>query len=225
MRRDLEGILHQGESIRFDVDEPKGTKSSSAFGAELGLFLFFGSFFIIAIVGILVFGLLKGLTLSAIASQSTVPAIWLVLLAIAIGFAHKSITKTLKLTSVIITNERLFYAPPAEYVQKAGWEGPKQIADIVFADQLSVRKGTYLNSPCLIFTSISRSFNTVGDDQLPLRKRYIPFADVDIPYDNLPVFLKTPELQFDETPTESPTPRYQRAVRFLADRKTKLGQI
>jgi hypothetical protein len=220
VRYDLSGILDTGETIIYNADEPVGLKGTSIFGVELALFLFFGSFFVIAIIAAFVFGFAHGDSLSSISAKSPMPILWLVVIFFLIAMAHKAIAKNLKLTSAVITEKRLFMAPSADYVRKVGWEGPKEIADIIFADQLSVVKGVFAGSPCLIFTSINPSFKKVANEQLPLQKRYIPFANVDEAYENLPVFLKVGEIQFDESIAETATAQYNRAVDFLARRKS-----
>jgi hypothetical protein len=224
VRADLHGILQKGESVIYDADEPKGSRGKSVFGVELALFLFLGSFLIIAIVCVLVFGFAHGDSLTSISAKSTTPMLWLLAMIVIIAFAHKVIAKNLKLTSVVITEKRLFMAPPAEYVRDVGWVGPKEVADIAFADQLSVVKGVFAGSPCLIFTSLNPFFKAFPDRYLPLQKRYIPFANVDEAFENLPGFLKDVDMQFDESPTETPTPKYKRAADFLEKRKARLGQ-
>ncbi|MDR3612739.1 MAG: hypothetical protein P4L53_04180 [Candidatus Obscuribacterales bacterium] len=222
MRADLQGILPKGESLVYDADEPDGSRGKSVFGVELALFLFLGSFIIIAIVCVFVFGVAHSDSPTSISAKLTA-AILCPLAIIIVTFAHKAIAKNLKLTSVVITERRLFMAPPAKYVRDAGWVGPKEIADIVFADQLSVFKGAFAGSPCLIFTSLNPSFKAFPDRQLPLQKRYIPCANVDEAFEHLPVFLKENDMQFDETATETPAARYQRAAAFLEKRKARLG--
>jgi hypothetical protein len=222
VRADLQGILHQGESVIYDADEPKGSRGNSVFGVEFALFLFCGSFFIIAIIATFVFGYAHGDSLKSISAKSLTPILWLIGIAILIAFAHKAIAKNLKLTSVIITEKRLFLAPPVDYVRNVGWEGPKEVGDIVFAEQLSVVKGEFGGSQCLIFTSLNPFFKTIASEILALQKRYIPLANVDEAFEYLPVFLKVEDLQFVEIAGETATARYDRAVDFLRKRKVKL---
>ena len=223
MRHDLSNFLHTGETVVYSSDEAPGTKSSSARSTETALFLFLGSFFIIALIATFAFGIAHGESFAYVSNRSIISVLWLVGILVFIALSHKKITKALKLTSVVITDERLFMAPPADYMKNVGWEGPKAVADIVFTEQLSAIKGQLFASPCLVFTSINPVYQKIASERLPLNKRYIPCTNIDEAFDSLPSFLKLPELKFDESSVEASTPVHDRAVRFLRDRRAKLG--
>jgi hypothetical protein len=223
VRDDLQGILRKGETVLYNADHSQSAKKGSVFRVELGLSLFMASFFIIATICAFLFGFAHGESLTSISAKSLTPALWLIAITAILILGHRAISKNLKLTSAVITECRLFMAPPANYVLKAGWDGPKAIADIVFIDQLSAVKGIFAGSSCLIFTSLNPFFNASPDQSLPTRKRYIPFVNVDEAFEHLPAFLKNADMQFEEKPAETATQHYKRAVDFLARRKARLG--
>lgn len=224
MRDELQSILQKGETVLYNADEPQNSKKGSIFRVELGLFLFLANFFIIAIICTFVLGFTHGQSLTSISAKSLPPTLWLIAITVILILGHRALSKKLKLTSAVITERRLFMAPPANYVIKAGWDGPKAVADIVFADQLSVSKGIFAGSSCLIFSSLNPIFNASPNQSLPTQRRYIPFVNVDEAFDHLPVFLKDADMQFEEKPEETSTQHYKRAVDFLDRRKVRLGR-